>query len=118
MGDGRPDGMRARPPEALGVNDLRAGDLEVRLAESADFIDAAQALRYRVFYEEMTAVPTPEMAARKRDFDEFDPACDHLLVIDHSRGSGPGSVVGTYRLLRRSAAARHGRFYSAAEYDI
>jgi len=100
------------------VNDLRAGDLEVRLADSPAFVDAAQALRYRVFYEEMAAVPTPEMAARKRDFDEFDPACDHLLVIDHAKGSGPDSVVGTYRLLRRSAARREGRFYSAAEYDI
>jgi len=47
------------------VNDLRAGDLEVRLADSPEFVDAAQALRYRVFYEEMAAVPSPEMAARK-----------------------------------------------------
>lgn len=95
-----------------------AGDFEVRLAETAAEIDAAQALRYRIFYEEMSATPTPEMAASKRDFDSFDEVCDHLLVIDRRRGEGPEGIVGTYRLIRRSAAARHGSFYSASEYDI
>ena len=38
--------------------------------------------------------------------------------IDHKRGSGAEAVVGTYRLLRRSAAARHGGFYTATEFDI
>jgi len=95
-----------------------SGGMEIRLAESAAEIDAAQALRYRVFYEEMAARPTPEMAARKRDFDEFDAYCDHLLVIDHKRGFGAEGVVGTYRLIRRPVANKLGRFYSAAEYDI
>lgn len=99
-------------------NDLRMGSLEVRLAESAKEVEWAQALRYRVFYSEMAAIPTPEMAARQRDFDDFDAVCDHLLVIDHARGSGPEQVVGTYRLIRRPAAERAGRFYSSAEYDI
>jgi len=95
-----------------------AGDFEVRLAQSAAEIDAAQALRYRIFYEEMAARPTPEMAARQRDFDKFDIACDHLLVLDRRRGEGPEGIVGTYRLIRRSAAAQIGTFYSASEYDI
>ena len=97
---------------------IRNGAMELRLARTAGDIDAAQALRYRVFYEEMAARPTPEMAATRRDADAFDPLCDHLLVIDHTRGEGPEGVVGTYRLIRRAAAARHGGFYSAAEYDI
>ncbi|MGE0722988.1 MAG: GNAT family N-acetyltransferase [Alphaproteobacteria bacterium] len=92
--------------------------MELRLGRTATDIDAAQALRYRVFYEEMAARPSAEMAARRRDADDFDPLCDHLLVIDHKRGDGPEGVVGTYRLIRRSAAERHGGFYSAAEYDI
>jgi putative hemolysin len=66
----------------------------------------------------MGAKPSVEMARLKRDFDSFDGACDHLLVVDHGRGSGAQAVVGTYRLIRRTAAERHGRFYSAAEYDI
>ena len=119
---------RATPPEpssALTVPsqpgrivDITSGLLQVRLAESAADIDAAQALRYRIFYETMGARPDAGMAAIRRDFDPFDEICDHLLVLDHGRGSGADAVVGTYRLIRRAAAERHGRFYSAAEYDI
>ena len=43
---------------------------------------------------------------------------DHLLVLDHDLGEGPAAVVGTYRLIRREAAARVGGFYSASEYDV
>ena len=95
-----------------------AGDFEVRLAQTAADIEAAQALRFRVFYEEMAACPSPEMAACRRDFDVFDEFCDHLLVLDRRRGDGPEGIVGTYRLIRRVAAAKAGRFYSSAEYDI
>ncbi len=88
----------------------------MRLARSAADVDAAQALRYRVFYDEMGARPSPEAAARRRDVDAFDAVCDHLLVTDHERGTE--TVVGTFRLLRRSVAERVGRFYTADEYDI
>lgn len=98
--------------------DLRVGSLEVRLAANSDELEWAQALRYRVFYTEMSARPTPDMLARGLDFDDFDALCDHLLVIDHARGGGPASVVGTYRLIRRPAAERAGRFYSSDEYDV
>jgi putative hemolysin len=101
-----------------GFGEIRAQALGVRLATTGGELDAAQALRYRVFYDEMGAHPTPAMAAARRDFDDFDDAADHLLVVDHARGEGPESIVGTYRLLRRDAAARVGRFYSAGEYDI
>ncbi|SOD99188.1 GNAT family N-acetyltransferase [Caenispirillum bisanense] len=97
---------------------LTAGDHEIRVATDDAEIRAAQALRYRIFYDEMGAKPTPEMAELKRDFDEFDAHCDHLLVIDRSRGSGPEGVIGTYRLTRRSQAAKAGRFYTSDEYDI
>jgi putative hemolysin len=105
-------------PRAAGEIRLRAGNLEVRLAATPAEIDAAQALRYRVFYEEMTARPSIEIARRRRDFDSFDAYCDHLLVIDHDRGAGAEGVVGTYRLMRREAARRHGGFYTASEFDI
>ncbi len=98
--------------------DVSAGDLRLRLAETAAEIEAAQGLRYRVFYEAMAAQPTPEMAAVRRDFDSFDDYCDHLLVFDSQRGDGPEAVIGTYRVMRRSAAAERGQFYSADEYDI
>lgn len=97
---------------------ITAGSLAVRLADGATDIDAAQSLRYRVFYEEMTARPSDEMAAKRRDFDRFDEYFDHLLVIDQERPAGSEQVVGTYRLLRRSVAERHGGFYSTSEYNI
>ena len=100
------------------VVNISSGPLEVRLAQSAADIDAAQALRYRIFYEKMGARPLPGMESERRDRDQFDQICDHLLVLDHSRGAGLDAVVGTYRLIRRDAAARLGAFYSAAEYDI
>lgn len=95
---------------------LRFGDLEVRLAQNADEVDAAQALRYKVFYEEMGAKATPEMATRQRDFDQYDAHCDHLLILDHKHAGSP--IVGTYRMIRRVAAEKCGGFYSASEYDI
>ena len=97
---------------------LRSGALEVRLAADAREIDAAQALRYRVFFEEMGARPAPSAQAARRDADRFDAYCDHLLVIDHARGAGPDAVVGTYRLLRRSVAERRAGFYTATEFDL
>jgi putative hemolysin len=97
---------------------IRSGTLEVRLAANEAEVDAAQALRYRVFFEEMSARPSAAVAAARRDRDSFDAYCDHLLVIDHKNGTGADAVVGTYRLLRRSAAARHGGFYTATEFDI
>ena len=109
---GLPDMARDKPVE------IRVGDIELRLAESEAEVRAAQALRYRIFYEEMAAKPTPEMLRHRRDFDSFDEYCDHLLMIDHAIAPGAAGVVGTYRLLRRSAAERRGQFYSIDEYDI
>lgn len=97
---------------------LGSGSLGARLARDAADIDAAQALRYRVFYDEMKAVPDAEMAKVRRDFDPFDEVCEHLLVFDSDRGSGPDSIVATYRLLRGMSAQAHGRFYTSGEYDI
>lgn len=97
---------------------IHAGALEVRLSRTPEEIDAAQALRYRVFYEEMSARPSDEMRARQRDFDDYDAYWDHLLVIDNDRPHPYESVVGTYRLNRRSVAVNNGGFYTASEYDI
>src|SRR4029077_1730844 len=82
------------PASSAEIVKVVAGDFEVRLAGNAAEIDAAQALRYRVFYEEMTAHPTPEMAATRRDFDAFDEVCDHLLVLAPRPGDGPGGTCG------------------------
>ena len=93
-------------------------NFEVRLAETADEIDASQALRYQVFYNELAATPTPEMRRTQRDFDDFDTICDHLLVIDRAKSNGLPCIVGTYRVVRKSIAEKYGGFYSAQEYDL
>lgn len=97
-----------------------SGALEVRIAETETEIEAAQRLRYRVFYEEMAAAPTPQMRAERRDFDKYDAFCDHLLVIDRNMRDDKGEpvVVGTYRLLRGEVAALHGGFYTSSEFDL
>jgi putative hemolysin len=98
--------------------EVRAGNLGVRLAAAEDEVEAALALRYRVFFEEMGARPDAAAAATRRDRDAFDPVADHLLVLDHDLGEGAAGVVGTYRLIRKPAAERIGRFYTESEYDI
>lgn len=109
---------RSFVPIALPFPELRSGNLGVRIAVTAGEIDAVQALRYRVFYREMGASADADTARAQRDRDSFDAIADHLLVVDHAIGPGPEGVVGTYRLIRREAAACVGRFYSADEYDI
>ena len=98
------------------------GDLIVRLAHKRRDVASAQALRYRVFYREMGASANLRTKVWRRDFDRFDRACDHLLVIDRARRKRPpaifGQVVGTCRLMRRSVADRQGGFYSAEEFDL
>ena len=107
-----------RPAQALG----RMGSLEVRLAQTAAEVRQAQKLRYRVFYQEGSAIPNPGRLFARRDVDAYDAICDHLLVIDHdSRDSSVHNrpaVVGTYRLLRQSLAEEYGGFYTASEFDI
>jgi len=107
-----------RPVQSLG----RAGSLEVRLAQTAAEVRQAQKLRYRVFYQEGSAVPNPARLIARRDVDSYDAICDHLLVVDHDsrdRGAqGRPVVVGTYRLLRQALAEDYGGFYTAGEFDI
>jgi putative hemolysin len=97
-----------------------SGALEVRLAETDHEVMQAQQLRFEVFYEEMSAVPSAEMAASRRDFDKYDDVCDHLLVVDRDAHGPDGQplVVGTYRLTREKDAARVGGFYTAGEFDL
>lgn len=93
-------------------------NFEVRLAETSYEIDAAQALRYSVFYDELGAAPSPEMRRTQRDFDGFDSICDHIVVIDRAKSNGIPCIVGTYRVVRKSVAEKTGGFYSAQEYDL
>jgi putative hemolysin len=103
-------GLRARG-ELLG----RLGSLVVRLARTAEEIDAAQALRHRVFRANLSSNHDPY----GRDADRFDAYCEHLIVVDTALdGTTASKIVGTYRLLREEQALQAGGFYSQSEFDV
>lgn len=104
--------------------------LEVGLANTEDEIRESQRLRFKVFYEEMSAKPNIENARTKLDADHFDAHCDHLLVVDrnyttaHNSGiddntvSDTGRIIGSSRLLPQSKIGKTNGFYSNSEFDI
>src|ERR1700738_2447889 len=107
------------PPPVIGSKPLclanfpatlgRLGALEVRLAQEKRDVRRAQKLRYRVFYQDGTAIADAATLLARRDKDAYDKICDHLMVIDHAAkpsigGNQPG--VGTYRMLRQDVAER------------
>jgi putative hemolysin len=139
----RPSGLRANPLRLLPFRNKRnkripfipigrapkvygtMGNLEVRLARSRSDLRRAQKLRYEVFYEEMSAVPSAASAITRRDEDPYDAVCDHLLVVDYGEimqerrtWRRHPRVVGTYRVLRQDMAERAGGFYTQGEYNI
>jgi putative hemolysin len=96
--------------------------LTVRLARTRRDVVQAQALRYRIFYQEMGATSSFKHKLLRRDVDRFDRVCDHLLVLaPRRRRLVPyisGAVVGAYRLMRSEVATRKHGFYSADEFDL
>lgn len=111
-----PSSLQSTRPGTGAFQPVVAGHLEVRLAATRQEIVEAQRLRYRVFFEEMGAHASAEVAAERRDFDRYDEICDHLIVAD--RSAGDARIVGTYRFLRREHAATAGGFYSGGEFDL
>jgi putative hemolysin len=108
----KPEGF---PLEAEGVS---MGPLAVRLARKDGEIEAAERLRYDIFYREYGAKPVGEIEKTQRDHDEFDDVADHLIVIDRRIDNIPERIVGTYRLIRSDMAKQIGRFYTSSEFDI
>ena len=95
---------------------IHSGNFSVTLAQNAEEVRQAQALRYHVFVEEMKAQLPDEAVKEQRDFDAFDALCDHLLVRYHEGDAT--KIIGTYRLLRKGIVPAEGGFYSEDEYDI
>lgn len=113
---------RRVPPKIYG----KLGNLEVRLARSRSDLKRAQRLRFKVFYEEMSAVADAVTVMSRRDEDIYDPICDHILVVENG-ATATGlprpwplkpRVIGTYRLLRQDVADSHEGFYTQGEYDV
>lgn len=90
--------------------------LHARLAQSPEEVRQAQALRYRVFVEELGGGGPGVDHAQRIETDAFDPYCRHLLLIDEDTPGAP--VVGVYRLMDGAASVAAGRFYTETEYDL
>jgi len=103
----------AERPSLLTRVGLHGPSYRVRLAESADDLRAAQALRFVVFNVELKEGLARSFASCL-DIDEFDAVCDHLLVED----SHSSEIVGTYRLQTGASAGNHHGYYSAREFDF
>ena len=99
---------------------LDASRYRVKLAETEAERAGAQRLRYRVFVEEMGAKASPEEHAARREWDEFDPFFDHLVLLslEPEIVDPLDQVVGVYRLMRGEVAAAGPGFYGAGEYDL
>lgn len=92
---------------------------QVRLAQDASDLRAAQRLRYQVFVQELGATGPTANHAEGIEADDFDPYFDHLLLIDTRRNAAAfDHVVGVYRLLPSDRLPQAGRFYSETEYDL
>ena len=97
------------PDRTLG----RLGTLEVRLARTPEEFAGAQRLRFQVFRESRSSLACCREAS---DRDEFDPHCDHLIVMDTTPGAT--ETVATCRLLPRDVAEAGSGFYSSREFDL
>ncbi len=92
---------------------VEGGKYELRFAWTRQDLHAVQALRYRVFCEEL-GEGLAASTSGSREADERDPWFHHLMICERSSGA----VVGTYRLQTAvMAATRHG-FYSATLFEL
>ncbi|HUL41789.1 MAG TPA: GNAT family N-acyltransferase [Burkholderiales bacterium] len=102
--------MLAQPSPSLERN--RLSRFRLFFARTRAEVAEAQALRYRVFVEELGArVAT---MANGIDRDTYDSYCEHLLVRDDKNGK----VVGTYRILAPCKAQQIGGFYADEEFEL
>ena len=86
----------------------------VKIADTAQELRAAQALRYQVFVRELGSDGPMVDHDAGLETDRFDPFFDHMIARDDRTGE----VVGVYRLLQGARAQDAGGFYSQSEYDL
>lgn len=92
---------------------LELGRYKSRLATTDADRDAACRLRFNVFNTEL-GEGLIDSYATGRDYDQFDPVCDHLIVEDTELSI----IVGTYRMQSGAVAAANFGYYSQQEFDF
>ena len=105
------EGSKKAPPD---FSSHSTSLFDVSLASNEEDIAAAQDLRYRVFYEEMSAEPTAEAARCRREVDAYDHQAEHILIREREHGT----LIACYRLMRRTRLPEGARFYSESEFDL
>lgn len=100
-------------PDRIPDRTVSKGGYEVRFARSAEDLDAIAKLRFEVFNLELGEGLDSSYESR-RDIDEFDPVCHHLMVVEERTGD----IVGSYRLQTSDMASAHHGFYSDVEFDL
>ena len=91
---------------------IKLRDYEVRLTRNKEERKQVRQLRYDVFVEEEGADATEEQRALREEYDSFDTFAEYMAVFHNGR------VVGTYRIIDRTAAEKMGGFYTESEYNI
>ena len=100
-------------PGSIPPVNFGAGEYLLRFAQDAKDLDAVCELRFEVYNLEMNEGLHASFMIR-RDVDEFDAQCHHLMVIQRSSGK----CVGTYRMQTGPMALLRGGFYSGQEFDL
>ncbi|MEO0367247.1 MAG: GNAT family N-acyltransferase, partial [Pseudomonadota bacterium] len=96
------------------VGKMTAGPYDVRLAQNAEEVAAAQQLRYEVLFKESGGLVTKEMLNSQREEDEWDDVAFHVVVVD----TRDANVVGTIRLVSKQELAEGQSFYTEHAFKL
>jgi len=91
---------------------IKVRDYEVRLTRTKEERKQVRQLRYDVFCIEEGAYATEEQKNLGEEYDSYDTYADYMAVFHNNK------VVGTYRIIDRSAAEKMAGFYSEREFNI
>lgn len=105
--------VRELPRHFIPSFEIKETRYSVRLARTADEVDAALRLRFEVFNLELGEGLDASFITG-RDEDKFDAKCHHLIVLENESGA----VVGTYRLQTLEMAGGASDFYCASEFEL
>lgn len=102
-------------PELIPPGTVTAGAYALRYAWTRADLLAVQALRYRIFMEELGEGGGAAAAAGTAlDADARDPWFHHLMIVHEATGA----VVGTYRMQTVAMAATRYGYYSASLFEL
>jgi len=86
---------------------IEVGPYVLKLAETQKEVISCFQLRHQVFYQELSG----KTKKTKLDFDDFDPICDHLIIVEQTTQK----IVGTYRM---HSSNESNRFYTETEFEM